>query len=101
MAGSTDPAGTDHRKWTMTQPRAQFDGRLTDMISDMEYRVITSENERPFPITGVTEGCTTTCVSCDTCTCTCIACDEGGFDTPIRGGGLDVGRGGAINPGGF
>lgn len=82
----------------MTQPRSAFDSPYSDLLGDLEHRVIIRENERPFPTTGITDDCTSTCVSCDTCTCTCIACDEGG-SFPSPGGGVIDPGGGIIRPG--
>ena len=84
----------------MTQPRVEFDGRLSDLLGNLESRVDRVTVNRPVPVpvgsddcTECTESCLTcgTCISCDTCTCSCI------FDCGDTGAG---GTGGLVRPGG-
>jgi hypothetical protein len=86
----------------MTQPRAQFDPRLTDLFDDMDVQVVRAGGtQRPIPIGGISDDtCTCTCISCDgSCTCTCIACEEELGTIRPGGGGVIVRPGGFVNPG--
>lgn len=82
----------------MTQP--VFESPYNDMLRDLEHRVVIQDSQRPIPIPA-TDGCTNTCVTCDTCTCSCLwGCEGAGeFPTPLPGGGVIDPGGGVIRPG--